>query len=114
MSYFLSASCPSPHLCPPIAVRCLLRCAVRRELSFWRRLFGFVEWSVLPAEWLDEQFRCADIAVLACKRRQERRPALSDDGSGDGMLGEFWSDYPNDARYVTKEAEVTAEAQHAP
>ena len=78
---------------------------VRRELSFWRRLFGVVECVALPAEWLLAEYRSSDIVVLAGRRRETARAALSEDGSEDELLGDFFSDYVNDAVYVTQEEE---------
>ena len=84
---------------------------LRRELWFWRRLFGFVELSALPAEWLPADFRSTDIAVLAGRRREATRSTLSDDGSDDWQLGEFFASYNNDAVYLTREEEKLEKQQ---
>ena len=98
----------------PCAAVCCLWCVVcRRELSFWRALFAFCAFRPLPAELLDVDFRCADIAVLECRRREVRRPPLSDDGSEDALLGAFFADYPNDSAYVTREEEQRPRSSHS-
>lgn len=59
----------------------------------------------LPADWLDEEFRSDDIAVLAGSRRHTTTQPLSEDGSDDAQLGPFFQHYTNDAVYLTREEE---------
>ena len=76
---------------------------MKGERSFWHSLLRRFEWSVLPPQWLAEQWRCSDIGVFAVRRRTRVREEA--EGGPNVGLGSFFASYPHDQRYVTREEE---------
>ena len=72
-------------------------------MAFWRSLLRRFEWSLLPPQWLAEQWRCSDIGAFAVRRRTKE--AEEAEGGAEGGLGPFFASYPHDQRYVTREEE---------
>jgi len=67
-----------------------------RELVFWRSLHRRFEFERLPPEWMEERWRCDEVAVLRVRRRREVRRV---EVENDAELGEFFQSFPHDLRY---------------